>query len=223
METRRLILVFVRYPDPGRVKTRLAAAVGETNAADLYRAFVEDLVGRCRSLSCPMAVMVAEAADVERTRVWLTETLGRKPVCLSQQGCDLGERMAAALEGAFGQGFDQAILVGSDIPDLPIEILKKGFDALGSNDAVIGPCRDGGYYLIGFRSIGFRREVFRGVHWSTDTVFSETCRLMEENHLDFGILPPWDDVDTFEDLKRLYLRVKTVSYTHLTLPTIYSV
>lgn len=217
MKSPRLILVFVRYPEPGRVKTRLAATVGHTVAAELYRAFVEDILVACRSASCAVNVMVSEPGDVERTRAWLGEALGRETVCLAQQGRDLGERMAAAFHGAFARGFEEVILIGSDIPDLPAGVLSKGFDALRRHDAVLGPCRDGGYYLVGFRSGGFRPEVFQGVHWSTASVFFETCRLMEQHRLSLEVLPAWEDVDTFEDLERLYHRLKTASRAPRTL------
>lgn len=205
----RTIIVFVRYPEPGRVKTRLAATVGDAVAADVYRAFVEDILEVCHSTSNPMTVMVSEEEDLERTRRWLLEVLGGGFVCEAQQGQDLGERMSRAFEGVFERGFEQAILIGSDIPDLPADIIRKGFDALGSKDVVIGPSRDGGYYLIGFRSAGFRPAVFDGVEWSTSSVFSRTRVLLAQNRLSFEILPQWDDVDTFNDLERLLDRVKT--------------
>jgi hypothetical protein len=205
----KVILVFVRYPEPGRVKTRLAATVGDAVAADIYRAFVEDLLKVCHSTSNPVTVMVSEEEDLEKTRGWLVEVLGGVFACEAQQGHDLGERMSRAFERVFERGFEQAILIGSDIPDLPADIIRKGFDALRSKDVVIGPCRDGGYYLIGFRSPGFRRAVFEGVEWSTPSVFSRTRGLVAENRLSCEILPQWDDVDTFDDLERLFDRVKT--------------
>ena len=207
----RGILVFVRYPEPGRVKTRLAATVGDDVAADLYRAFVEDILKVCDSTSCPVTVMVSEEKDLQRTQDWLGGLLDGSFVCEAQQGRDLGERMSMAFEWAFGKGFDRAILIGSDIPDLPAEIIPRGFDALSSSDAVIGPSPDGGFYLIGFRSGGFRPAVFTGLEWSTESVFSETCGRLAENRLTFEVLPPWDDVDTFDDLQRLFHRLKTTN------------
>jgi hypothetical protein len=205
MSLRREILVFVRYPEPGRVKTRLAAVVGDRAAALLYRAFVEDVLAVCRSTRHPVTVLVSDADALEKTRGWL----GEDHAYGSQEGSDLGERMSRAFEGALQRGCGQALLIGSDIPDLPADLIQESFDALESVDAVIGPSRDGGYYLIGFRSQGFRRAPFEGVPWSTPTVFSRTCGLLVENGLSFHILPPWDDVDTVEDLERLWERTET--------------
>ncbi|MCU0587673.1 MAG: TIGR04282 family arsenosugar biosynthesis glycosyltransferase [Syntrophobacteraceae bacterium] len=202
MSPRREILVFVRYPEPGRVKTRLAAGVGDRAAARLYRAFVEDVLAVCRSTSHPLTVLVSEPDALDNTRRWL----GGDHAYGAQEGSGLGERMSMAFQRAFERGCGQAVLIGSDIPDLPADRIEESFEALGSADAVIGPSGDGGYYLIGFRSRGFRRAVFQGVAWSAPSVFWRTCGLLVENGLSFRILPPWDDVDTVDDLERLWER-----------------
>ena len=204
MIIQRVILVFVKYPEPGRVKTRLAAKVGDAVAVELYRAFVEDILSMCRSTAHPLMVMVSEVDDVQKTRSWL----GDGHDYGVQEGGDLGERMVNAFRRVFERGCRQALLIGSDIPGLPKEILQEGFEALNSGDAVIGPARDGGYYLIGFRSEGFRPGVFEGVEWSTDSVFSRTCGLFAANRLGYLVLPEWDDVDTVDDLRRLFERIE---------------
>jgi hypothetical protein len=211
----RVIQVFMRAPRAGRVKTRLAAGVGDALALELYMAFVEDILSTCRSTGYPVRCMVAEADGLEEVRSWLGEGLSYG----LQEGDDLGERMSNAFRGQFEEGCRQALLIGSDIPDLPADAIREGFHALESNDAVIGPSRDGGYYLIGFRSEGFRSAAFEGIEWSTPSVFSQTCRLMAENRLSCKVLNSWDDVDTFDDLQRLFERLTTADSASRTLAT----
>ena len=122
---------------------------------------------------------------------------------------DLGERMG----NAFGQAFsvaappvDQAVLIGSDFPDLDPGIIHQAFDALSRNDAALGPALDGGYYLIGFNRHAFAKEIFDGVPWGTGQVFAETMQKVERAGLKMHVLPAWRDIDTFEDLKAFYQR-----------------
>jgi glycosyltransferase A (GT-A) superfamily protein (DUF2064 family) len=100
-------------------------------------------------------------------------------------------------------GSSRAVLIGSDIPDLPESILSEAFRSLDDHDAVLGPARDGGYYLIGFRRDTFVPDVFRGIEWSTDRVFAETRRKLEQATRSVYLLPEWSDVDTPEDLRDL--------------------
>jgi rSAM/selenodomain-associated transferase 1 len=210
-----VIQLFMKAPRAGRVKTRLAAGVGDALALELYMAFVEDMLATCRSTAYPLKLMVDDSKGLEAVKSWL----GNDLVYGLQEGDDLGERMANAFRAVFDEGCGQALLIGSDIPDLPEEAIREGFRALESRDAVIGPSRDGGYYLIGFRSEGFRSAVFEGVEWSSPSVFSQTRRLLAESGLSCKILPVWDDVDTFENLQRLFSRLKAAGTAPRTLFT----
>jgi hypothetical protein len=211
----QVILVFMKAPRAGRVKTRLAARVGDALALELYMAFVEDILSTCRATACPVMVMLAESDGLEEVRSWLGDGFAYG----LQDGDDLGERMSNAFRGVFEKGCRQALLIGSDIPDLPADTIRDGFQEMDSCDAVIGPARDGGYYLIGFRSEGFRSAAFEGVEWSTASVYSQTCRLLVESRLNYKVLPRWDDVDTFDDLQRLFERLKTAGGAPRTLDT----
>lgn len=215
MTMERVILVFMKAPRTGQVKTRLALKVGDAMALELYRAFVEDVLSTCRATAYSVTVMVAEADGLEEVRSWLGDGYSYAV----QEGDDLGERMSNALRRIFERGWRQALLIGSDIPDLPAEIIREGFEALDSHDAVVGPARDGGYYLIGFRSGGFRSSVFEGVEWSAGSVFSHTCGLLAENLLSFKVLPHWNDIDTPDDLEQLLERMKTAGGAPRTLLT----
>jgi len=108
--------------------------------------------------------------------------------------------MEHALRQAFVQGFSRAVLIGSDIPDLTVELMDEAFSSLRTNDAVIGPAFDGGYYLIGFNRDTLLSEVFEGMEWSTDTVFAETLARLKASGLKAHQLPQQRDIDTLADL-----------------------
>lgn len=203
MSVKRTTLVFVKYPEPGRVKTRLAAVVGKEVAAELYRAFVEDVMAMCRSVGAAITVMVTPVEALEEVGAWL----GMTHHCRAQAGRDLGERMSNAFQDAFQAGFEEAVLIGSDLPDLPRRILEEAFRELRWNECVIGPAADGGYYAIGFRAGGFHASVFQGVEWSTGSVCRRTCELLRMSGARYHQLDTWEDVDTPEDLKRLAERI----------------
>lgn len=203
MSVKRTILVFVKNPVPGRVKTRLAAVLGEEVAADLYRAFVEDVVAMCRATGVAVTVMVSPEAALEEVRAWL----GIAHRYVAQKGEDLGERMSNAFQGAFQAGCEEAVLIGSDLPDLPRGILEEAFRQLTMNECVIGPAADGGYYAVGFRAGGFQPSVFQGVEWSTGSVCRRTCELLRMNGVRYHLLETWEDVDTLGDLSRFAERI----------------
>jgi uncharacterized protein len=202
-----MIILFMKNPEPGRVKTRLAAGVGNRFAAEIYRAFVEDVLAVCLEAGDPVTVMVSPGEALEEVRLWL----GSSHRYEAQVGDDLGERMSDAFRRVFDSGFREAILVGSDIPDLRPEVLAEGFGALAVSHAVIAPAKDGGYYAVGFRSDGFQPAVFQGMEWSTDSVFTRTCNLMERNRVRYHVLPMGEDVDTLQDLQSLMVRTEGTS------------
>ena len=125
---------------------------------------------------------------------------------LPQQGGDLGKRMSKAFRDGFAAGHRQILLVGSDIPDLPAQIIHDGFASLKQHGAVIGPAHDGGYYLIGFRPDCFLPDIFTGIRWGTGDVFEKTMALFRLGNQDVSILPSWRDIDTLEDLRDLQAR-----------------
>jgi hypothetical protein len=117
--------------------------------------------------------------------------------------------MAHALSSTFEKGFEKVVLIGTDIPDIPVDYLHDAFKALDKKDAVIGPSQDGGYVLIGFNRQGFSQSVFKGVVWSTATVCEKTLELMDLNRISCHKLPLWYDVDTGEDFNALIQRLES--------------
>jgi glycosyltransferase A (GT-A) superfamily protein (DUF2064 family) len=121
--------------------------------------------------------------------------------------------MRNAFEDVFDEGFDAAILIGSDLPDLPKQFLELAADTLETHDAVIGPSSDGGYYLIGFTKAGLLPDAFEGVTWSTDSVFDQTISILNKDKRKTHLLPPWHDVDTLADLRSLWLRNQDTDFS----------
>ena len=196
------ILLFVKSPDHVPVKSRLAKAVGEGAARELYRNFVLDLLDTLSEITgedrYDLKVCVYPPEAVEDVRRWLSGY-----TCTSQHGRDLGERMSNAFRECFATGHARAILIGSDAPDLTSQIIEEGFARLEHSIAVIGPAHDGGYFLIGFQKEGFLPAAFDGIPWSTGEVFCRTMEIFRREKLDPALLPPWQDIDTHEDLRRL--------------------
>ncbi len=208
MSYRSSLLLFVRCPKMGKVKSRLAAALGEGTALDLYESFVFDLISRLGGRSHPLLIVFDPPDAEEEVRNWL----GRGYVYIPQAGNNLGERMENAFVRSFAEGIEKAILIGSDIPDLTNHIISEAFGSLDTHEAVIGPATDGGYYLIGFQRGTFLPEIFHGITWSTGSVFAETMKVLEEYGYGTHILPEWRDVDTLEDLGALFLRNRDTEF-----------
>lgn len=194
----RCILFFVKYPEPGSVKTRLAEETSPAQACELYKAMVEEVLPVLESVE-ETDVMVCYTPETRGRDVgrWLGK--GRR--CLSQKGTDLGRRMENGFREAFFMFYEQVVLVGSDIPGLTAEIIGQAFAALDDGKVVLGPAEDGGYYLIGFERGSFTPEVFSDMVWSTETVFEDTVARLTK--LGFGVetLPQLMDMDTLDDLR----------------------
>jgi len=195
----RRLLLFVRLPEKGRVKTRLARTIGEETALALYRCLVADSLSLARRAGFPTTVFFLPKA---RSREVPLE-LGKEFPCLPQKGHDLGERMCGAFRTAFSDA-REAVLMGSDIPDLPAPFLNEAFESLRQHEAVIGPALDGGYYLIGFSSGAFLPAPFSGMEWGGPSVFRSTLNVLKGKGLRVHVLPPWRDVDEYADLKALF-------------------
>lgn len=191
-------MVFLREPRLGHVKTRLARHLEENLVLDLYQAFVLDTLETVADCA-PQALLFVEPPSGTAT---VARWLGDRFTCIGQEGNDLGERMANSFIYAFSQGFQRAVLVGSDTPDLPKTVLDMSFHRLHENQAVIGPSADGGYYLIGFSTRNIPTDVFTVPIWGTGTVFSATESVLSRKGCRFQVLPEWADIDELPDLKR---------------------
>ena len=193
------LIVFGRYPVPGRTKTRLIPALGPAGAADLQRQLTEKIVATAEAFALQRGVNVEvcfEGGSEQKMRRWLGPDLS-----LSRQAPgDLGTRMYAAFLAAFQRGCSRAVLIGTDIPELRADHLRQAFDALGENDLVIGPSRDGGYWLIGLNRPA---RLFEGIKWGTKAVLDQTLALANGQGLSVKELDYLTDIDTEEELKEL--------------------
>jgi uncharacterized protein len=203
-------MIFVKLPEKGSVKTRLAKDLGHGFVRTLYGNFVLDLLETLAKVKWPIIIYFHPPESGNAVSKWLGKNYSYAP----QKGVDLGESMKNAFKDAFADGFSKVIIIGSDLPDLQEYILDMAFSALHVNDIVIGPSADGGYYLIGFRHDSFLPEVFNGIVWGTDAVLKETLKILKEKNYKVHILPELRDVDTMEDLKALYERNKDMAFAN---------
>ena len=202
MSDRSLVLLFVKSPEKGKVKSRLAAALGEETALELYRCFVIDTVDLLRRGRYPFRICY-DPPDSEATITgWLGAAFRYRP----QRGEDLGSRMKNAFIDAFSEGYKKALLIGSDIPDLENRVIVEALVSLDRHEAAIGPAADGGYYLIGFTRQSFLPGIFDGITWGTDSVFRDTMGILHESGSSVHVLPAWRDIDSLDDLRALVFR-----------------
>jgi len=191
------LIVFAREPLPGKVKTRLAASLGETAAAELYETMLRDVLQGGRQLD-----------DVDAVVYWACEEeslprLAEKYRCRSrrQSPGDLGQRMEGAFGEMFADGCELCCIIGSDAPDLPLPYMLEAYRSLASlkSEVVLGPCRDGGYYLLGMRQVW--PELFSDIPWGSAAVLDRSLAASEDSGLTVSLLPAWQDIDTLEDLQ----------------------
>jgi uncharacterized protein len=203
------IILFLKYPEAGKVKTRIGAELGNDFTVILYRKFVSDILKKLLSLGTDILVYFTPEEKQKEIIDWLGYSLPVFP----QSGNNVGERMSNAFREQFKAGYRRLILIGSDIPHIPSEYLLKALDSLESHSPeldspekerpVIGPASDGGYYLIGFDYKNFLPSVFEGINWSTDSVFNETLKVFEKYGLTPSVLPVLSDIDTADDLRKI--------------------
>jgi len=191
---KKVLLIFIKNPELGKVKTRLAKSIGDSEALHVYKKLLNSTVS------------VAEKTDAHR-QIWYSSYInnedGIKPELFGkylQMGSDLGERMKGAFRQAFDDGADRVVIIGSDCPDLSEAIVENAFERLDKNDLVIGPSEDGGYYLLGMNQ--YFESLFRDIEWSTESVLESTIQKAKLNNLNIFQLPVLNDIDNIEDLKR---------------------
>lgn len=190
--------MFVKNPEPGRVKTRLATAIGDVSSAALYRGFVTDLIQRFRSTGARrvLAYSPAEAA----CREFFTQQSAGSYELWPQPITGLGTRMRHFFE-AYGP--EPVVLIGSDSPTLPVGFPNVAFAMLKHADVVLGPATDGGLYLIGLNQQRRTWPIFDEIDWSTSRVLDQVIRRLIELDARVEVLPPWYDIDEPADLQFL--------------------
>jgi hypothetical protein len=189
------LLVFLKVPRAGTVKTRLAATLGEAGALEAYRRILAATLDRISSVRSVELRFTPDDAGDE------TAALLRPGWTAVPQGeGDLGQRLSRAFVDAFREGFRRVLVIGSDCPDVTAADMESAHEALDAADVVLGPATDGGYWLLGVRRpCGY---LFRGIPWSTSGVLAATRRRAEASGLEVALLRTLSDVDTEEDWRR---------------------
>jgi rSAM/selenodomain-associated transferase 1 len=194
----RAAAVMARMPIPGQVKTRLVPPLTHAEAARLYAGFLRDAIDRLGRLDDIRPFVACTPPVAER---YFAGIVPPGFSCIPQTGEDLGERLASVAGALFSRGARMVVLCDSDSPTLPGRYIGEAFRRLDETDIVIGPCDDGGYYLIGMK----RHDhcLFSGIPWSSPQVTERTVAAAERKNLSVSLLEPWYDVDTAADLDRL--------------------
>lgn len=195
---KRILGVFAKQPLPGMVKTRLCPPLTPEQAADLYRVCLQETVTRMRALR-DFELAICYSGDEN----WFATTFPDITL-VPQRGSDLGARMAQCLSDWLAAGYDAAVLIGSDAPDLPLERIEQAFKALEGADLVHGSALDGGYYLVGEAT--HHAQLYQDIAWSTAKVLEQTLARAAQLGLRSVLLEPWDDLDDLPALLRLVAR-----------------
>ncbi len=191
----KVLLIFVKNPVLGKVKTRLAQTVGEHKALEIYLQLLKHTAHVTSEAACDKAVFYSDF--VEENDIWPNEKYQKR----LQQGNDLGQRMHEAFSWALGQNYKQVVIIGSDCPQLSTAIIDEAFTYLQTHDAVIGPAVDGGYYLLGMKHL--IPELFRNKSWSSSTVLTHTLADLQRLNLSCKQLPTLHDIDEEKDVALL--------------------
>jgi uncharacterized protein len=199
--------LFFKYPEKGRVKTRLSSRLEDDFVYRLYREFIRDIMRTCRMVDADLILTVSSSGNPPRD---YESEFGMRTYL--QSGEDLGERMYNSMEKIFLSGYEKCILIGSDIPDISPDQVNKAFDKLSKSDIVIGPSSDGGYYLIGVNREKLHRGIFREVPWSSNEVLERTLKNIGNQGLSYQLLDELNDIDDLEDLKNFYERNRENDY-----------
>ena len=202
---KKALIIFVKAPLPGTVKTRLQKDLGRDETVRVYKSFITEITsqyagmrGFDRLLGC------APAKDHE----FLKEIAEKnKMKTFDQRGSDLGKKIVNAFKDYFKKGYTRVILIGSDSPTIPKEFIRKAFRALEKNDFVVGPCCDGGMYLVGARK-KIESRLFQNIPWDTSDVLNMVLEKLYRYRIQFSMLPFWYDVDNIDDFKFLKLHLR---------------
>lgn len=190
-KSKRLLLIFTRNPQLGKCKTRLAATIGDQAALDVYVFLLEHTRSITASLDASKQVYYSE--EIANDDLWSLNTFEKK----QQVGEDLGQRMHNAFAEGFKDGYEHILIIGSDMYDLSTKDLEAAFDALETNEVVLGPAEDGGYYALGLSRM--HQALFENKQWGTASVLKDSLADLKDTT--YFLLEEKNDVDYYEDIK----------------------
>jgi len=192
------IIIFTKFPVEGKVKTRLAKNMGNKFAVSLYKVCAEhtfkELV-KVKETGSELFLFCSEENEIEQVMKWVGKDFNYN----SQQGNDLGLKMYNAFDTVFKRGYKKVIIIGTDTPDVSMNIVQSAISVLDNYNVVIGPANDGGYYLLGFKLKLI--DLFSGIEWSSSSVFDDTIEKLKNSKINYFMLDELIDIDTLEDLQ----------------------
>ena len=192
------LIIFTRYPEKGKTKTRLIPALGAEKAADVQRQMTELTLQKVAQLAQHLSLKINiyfSGGNLELMQAWLGNQYHYQP----QADGDLGKRMYSAFQDSFLAGYNRVVIIGIDCPSLSSEILQQAFTSLETHNMVIGEAEDGGYYLLGLREL--EQSLFTNIDWGTQMVFQQTMTIAKKLNYKIKELPVLKDIDRPEDLK----------------------
>ena len=192
---KKALIIFVRKPELGKVKTRLAATIGDETALEVYVQLLKHTHLISGGVNADKFVFYADS--IVDDDLWSSDNNKKK----LQSGNNLGDKMSNAFSFLFDQGYKEVIIIGSDCPQLTTTLIEDAFIMLLKNEVVLGPAADGGYYLLGMKKLHL--EIFSNIEWSTEKVLAQTHAIFESAGLSNILLPVLTDIDTEKDLKSM--------------------
>lgn len=205
MVMKMMLIVFLKYPEEGKVKTRLAKNVGSRKAAHIYKELVEKTLTQTKLLSNKEINIVIAYCPKEKEQE-IKEWISYPYIYHPQDGKDLGEKLSNSVNWGFQEGANKVVIIGTDCPGITPDIIEEAFQELSYCDIVLGPAVDGGYYLIGLsKKLTF---LFEGINWSTPQVLKETIKKIHDAGFSYKLLRKMYDIDLAENYEH-YL-----SYRH---------
>lgn len=202
------IILFVKYPEEKKVKTRLLQQLDNNFVIELYKCFVYDILSTIKKTKIQFKIFYTPSDALSKMKKWLENKYQYYP----QVGNDLGEKMENAFKKTFLDGFSKAIIIGSDIPFIKEDIINEAFK-IELKDAVIGPSVDGGYYLIGFKKETFLPDIFKNINWGMNNVYEKTIKIFKKNKYNLKFLPILRDIDRLEDLRTTFKENKEKDFS----------
>jgi len=200
------LIIFLKYPQAGKVKTRLAQSIGDSKAVEIYKKLVHLTLKQTKSKNYQQLIYFSPKNKKEEIRLWLEG----QEFFFPQRGENLGERLSDSFKNAFKLGAKKVVVIGTDCPFVDKNNIQEAFLKLEKNDAVIGPTEDGGYYLLGLKLA--EEQLFENVPWSSCSVFDQTIDILTRLNFQFDVLKKYRDLDTIEDLVEVQKVFKTLIF-----------
>ena len=191
------LIIYSRYPEPGKTKTRMIPALGKEAAAQLQQKMTEHTLNTARQLQDDRSTKI-EVHFAGGNQQLMSDWLGEDLSYVSQTAGDLGNKMQSSFQQAFDNNYKRVVIIGIDCPDINLKILNDAFDSLSKKELVLGIAKDGGYYLIGLNKK--MPQLFKNISWGTDIVLEQTKAIATKLKLNIEYLTALSDVDRPEDL-----------------------